>query len=252
MTLAADPAQLHAHGWFGRGLRQKPAGTASLRPWPEPDAAGLRRLADARFGVGGTWVRLVTTTAESGAEPALPRVVAWQVLRRPVFGRLEAGNPAPVHYAVFRAAIGAATAFAHGLDVTAPAYSSSTPIPGVARGPATVMNPAAIDALAAPVIDLGLWLYRREPDGTLRRQFPSGPADVAHVADPARPETLPDVAEVMVRVLSEEGARQLAAIEDGLVTRPAQFADDADWWWAVAEAHSWVQVRRVVLRGGGR
>lgn len=252
VDLAADPAQLAVHGWFEQGVRQKPAGAVSLRPLPETEGANLPRIADARFGVGGAWLRLVTVTAESDAEPARPRVVAWQVLRRPVSGRLEAGNPAPVHYAVFRSAIGSATAFAHGPDVQAAAYASTSRTPGGTRSPATVMNPAGADALAAPVIDLGIWLYRREADGTLRRLFPSGPADTAHVADPARPETQPDVADVMVRVLSDEGARRLAAIEAGQVTRPEQFADDGNWWWAVAEAHSWVHVRRVLLRGGQR
>lgn len=251
VTLATDPGALALHGWFERGERQKPGGAASLRPWPEPDEQGLRRLADARFGVGGAWLRLVTNTAESAAEPARPRVVAWQVLRRPVTGRLESGNPAPVRYTLFRSAVGAANSWGSGLDVTAPAYASASGTPGVPRAPATVMNPAAADALAAPVIDLGVWLYRRAADGTLRRIFPQGAMDTAHVADPARPESLPDVADVMVRVLSEEGARQLAALEAGRLERPAQFASDAEWWWAVAAAHSFVHVRRVELRGGG-
>jgi hypothetical protein len=58
---------------------------------------------------------------------------------------------------------------------------------------------------------------------------------------------MPEVADVMLRILSEEGAVQIENIETGRVMRPAGFATDAEWWWAVAEAHSRIFIRRVNL-----
>ena len=53
----------------------------------------------------------------------------------------------------------------------------------------------------------------------------------------------------MVRILSEEGATLVEAIETGRVPRPPTSSSDADWWWDVVEAHSAVFIRRVEIKG---
>ena len=72
----------------------------------------------------------------------------------------------------------------------------------MSRAAATLTNPPVSDALAANVVDFGIWLYVRET-GTdnLRRIFPAENDDLAHaahgigvLADSAR---FPDVADVM-------------------------------------------------------
>ena len=45
------------------------------------------------------------------------------------------------------------------------------------------------------------------------------------------------------------GARQLAAMEQGALSRPAGYASDAEWWWAIVEGNSSVHVRRVEMKG---
>ena len=61
----------------------------------------------------------------------------------------------------------------------------------------------------------------------------------------------PEVADVMMRVLTEDGAKMIDALESGagVVIRPAG-STDAEWWWSVAEANSRVYVRRIYLKGG--
>jgi hypothetical protein len=33
------------------------------------------------------------------------------------------------------------------------------------------------------------------------------------------------------------------------MVRPPQYSSDADWWWAIVEAHSRVYTRRVEVKG---
>jgi hypothetical protein len=54
----------------------------------------------------------------------------------------------------------------------------------------------------------------------------------------------------MLRILTEEGATLLEAIETGRVPRPPAYGTDAEWWWGVVEANSRVFTRRVAIRGG--
>ena len=54
----------------------------------------------------------------------------------------------------------------------------------------------------------------------------------------------------MIRVLTDEGARQIANMEKSPAqpaTRPTQYPSNAAWWWAVVTANSRVYTRRIVL-----
>lgn len=258
--LAADildtvPA-LANHGWLaGPGL-MKPAAGASLRLLPPPDAQGAHRIEEARFGLSGVWLRFVTTPVE--AEASLPTAVAWQLVRRPVTGNPTTGNPAPVRYGLYRSAVASDDVFAAGYDVAATAYGSTSNTPTSAlstayRQPRNVTNPSHANLIANHVVDFGCWLYVRDAAGGLRRIFPSAEGDPSHhvigwsEVDDSR---FPVVADVMVRILSEEGADLIAAMEAGRVARPSAHATDAAWWWAVVEANSAVFVRRIEIKGG--
>ena len=247
VDLAPGTGELGNRGWV-RGARMKPGGETSLRPLPPARPGTGADLTDARFGLSGARLRLLTVTAESSAEPALPRVVAWQIARRPVTGPVTPANPAPVRYVLFRSAIGAEETFLRGADVTAPAWASSAEAPAGTRAPSTIANPAVSDAVITNVIDFGVWLHRRAQTGKLERIFPTDAHDVAHAAA-AEAGGWPDTVDVLLRVLSEEGARQLELIETGRLARPPAYAADDAWWWAVAEENSRVMVRRVELKG---
>lgn len=257
--LAADifdnPDGLANHGWLLTSDRIKPGDGGSLRPLPSPDAAGVSRLADARFGLSGVWLRLIATNVESAG--SLPTVVAYQMVRRPVTGSPEASNPAPVHYSLYRSSVSPAATFANGYDVTAGAYGSTDNTPSSAlstayRLPRNVTNPSHANLLASNVVDFGCWFYRRDAAGGLIRIYPESAVDTTHHAiggSTADGSRFPDVVDVMVRILSEEGATLIQALESGRVLRPPDMANDAAWWWSVVDRHSAVFVRRVEIKG---
>lgn len=257
--LAADildsaPA-LSNHGWLaGPGL-MKPANGGSLLPLPPPDAQGIRRIEDARFGLSGVWLRLVATNVESGG--SLPTVIAWQMVRRPVTGTPVSGNPAPVRYSLYRSAVGNEDALIAGYDVVATVYGSTNNTPSSAtstayRQPRNVTNPSHANLIASNVVDFGCWLHARNSAGHLVRIYPGAEGDLSHHAvgqSMASDSLFPVVADVMVRVVSEEGAALLEAMETGRTSRPAQYSSDADWWWGVVGAHSVVFTRRIEIKG---
>lgn len=258
--LAADildsPGRLSNHGWLlGPGL-MKPANGGSLLPLPAPEAGGESLLQNARFGLSGSWLRLVVTNVESGG--SLPTVVAYQIARRPVTGDPLAANPAAVRYSLYRSAISSSDTFAAGYDVTSGGYASPTNNPASAsstayRAARNVTNPSHANLLGSNVVDFGCWLYVRNPDRTLRRIYPSGTGDTSHNAignSTATDTRYPEVADVMLRILTEEGATLLEAMEAGRVPRPPSYGTDAAWWWGVVEANSRVFTRRVAIQGG--
>lgn len=250
-----DGGALANHGWLiGPGL-MKPANGGSLQPLPPADANGGYRIEQARFGLSGVWLRLVATNVESGG--SLPSVIAYQIARRPVTGDAIASNPAPVRYNLYRSAVGNAETLSNGYDVAASAYGSTSNTPTSAlstayRQPRNVTNPSHANLLASNVVDFGCWLYARNSNGEQVRIYPAAAGDLAHTAigqSTANDTRFPDAADVMVRVLSEEGASLVEAIETGKVTRPPEYANDAAWWWGVVEAHSAVFTRRVEIKG---
>jgi hypothetical protein len=198
-------------------------------------------------------LRFITTNVESGG--SLPVAVSWQIARRPLSGSITTGNPAELRYSLFRAAVSPANTLTGGNDVTASAYGSGSSAPAGTRTSATMTNPNTADVLGSNVVDFGVWLYARETNGALRRIFPTDSADTAHAAHDmgAAPDAarFPEVADIMVRILSEPGAARVAEMESGAgrILRPAAYASDAEWWWAVVEANSRVYTRRVEMKG---
>jgi hypothetical protein len=242
------PASLASHGWL-LTASSKPATEESQRLWPEV----LPRISNARFGLSGAWLRFLTTNGESGG--SLPVTVSYQIARRPLSGSITAGNPSERRYSLFRAAVSSANTVTGGNDVTAAVYGSSSSTPAATRSAATMTNPNSTDVLVTNAVDFGVWLYVRGATGELQRIFPADSSDLSHLAhdtgsapDAAR---FPAVVDVMLRILTERGATLLAEMESGTgrVTRPGNFASDADWWWAVVEANSRVYVRRVAVKG---
>jgi type II secretory pathway pseudopilin PulG len=117
------------------------------------------------------------------------------------------------------------------------------------------------DGTPATSDDIGLDLRFANGPGT------PGNGDIAHfvssrVAPALLPATarnlyagqVPDVVEIMVRILTEEGARQIAALESGRlgITPPdglgANTQGRAEWWWRIADANSVVFTRQIDLK----
>jgi len=142
---------------------------------------------------------------------------------------------------------------------------------GTAGDPGNLLRPPLGSALVDNVIDFGVRLYVRE-GGNLRLVFPATAAPVGgapaggtpaqtvppsteteHLAKAVSPaandaygHAFPNIAEVMVRVLDDEGARLLAAYEAGRLHSPTGISS-ADYWWILAMAHSQVLTRRVAI-----
>ena len=60
----------------------------------------------------------------------------------------------------------------------------------------------------------------------------------------------PDVIDIMIRVLTAEGASALAAYEDGLIP-PREGLSNSEMWWTLAEEGSEVYTRRVKILSKG-
>ena len=244
---------LNTHGWLASTAAIKPATTESQRLVPTTSGT-TPLIGDARFGLSGAWLRFITTNVESGG--SLPIAVSYQIARRPLSGIISAASQADVRYTLFRAAVSTDNTFANGNDMTATGYASGSSTPAASRNAATITNPNSGDALATNVVDFGVWLYVRDTTtGSLRRIFPADNSDIAHAAHDTgtAPDAtrFPDVADVMVRILTEQGAGLLAEIEsgNGRITRPSNYVSDPEWWWGVVEANSRVYTRRVEVKG---
>ena len=121
------------------------------------------------------------------------------------------------------------------------------------------------------VIDFGIRAYARDPaaPGGLRLLFPATgagalsntPAALQSRLPPGTPATastynriFPEVIDVMVRILTDAGAEQIANLEKvqtPALAVPQRYNGNAQlWWWGVAAENSRVYTRRIVLRGG--
>ncbi len=247
-----NAGSLTTHGWLVPTKLIKPATADGQRLVPAT-TGDTPLIGDARFGLSGAWLRFITTNVES--EGSLPIAVSYQIARRPLSGPIVATNQADVRYTLFRAAVSTDNTFATGNDVTT-GYGNGSVAPAASRNQATLTNPNSGDALATNVVDFGVWLYVRDAvTGGLRRIFPADNSDLIHAAQDtgaaADANRFPEVADVMVRIVTEQGATLLAEIESGSgrVMRPANYATDAEWWWAVVEANSRVCTRRVEVKG---
>jgi hypothetical protein len=141
-----------------------------------------------------------------------------------------------------------------GYDLLAPAYNTAAGGGNIGDA-GTIRRPRRDLLLANEVIDFGIRFFRTDPrnGGARELLFPTGNANRGFAAttdtsarplSPAVPagemsHGFPTEAELFVRVLTEEGARQIEALEAGRLVGPS--------WWEIASAHSVVLTRRVVL-----
>ncbi len=235
-------------------------------------------LQQARFGVAGVWLRLITAKADTGADAATlpaPVAIGWQIVRRSL-----SSNPAAAQrYLLFRSEVrrtstagGAPGTFEAGyeLDPAADPPTAYLAASGTAGDPGNLIRPPLGAAFADNVIDFGMRLQVCE-GADLRLVFPARPsargaapaggapaegatpAERQHLARAGEPaaddyyrHAFPDTAEVMIRILTDEGARLIAAYEAGRL-RPPAGASAADYWWTLAEAHSRVFTARIAI-----
>jgi len=199
------------------------------------------QFADARFGIAGVWLRFIAARSASpatAAQPSSPVAVGYQIIRR-----IPLGTTGEAHYLLYRSEVTPANTFAAGynLDPATGGYVTASNIDGTVGN---LIKPPDLRVIADNVVDFGLRLYTRNTaTGSLSLIYPVSATDLQHLAKaPPSAATVadrfPEVADVMIRVLTAEGVRQLAALEAGKTT--------ADWW-TVVTANSKVFTRRIVL-----
>jgi len=208
----------------------------------DPAAADL---AAARFGVAGVWLRFFTTEGNgdgSAPELAAPVAVSYQIIHR---APTPTGSEA--HYLLYRSAVTPAATFVAGFDLGSASYNPGSDSSGTAI---SLVTPGVLQVMAEDVIDFGVRFHGYEADPVsglvqLRRIFAMDDTDLEYRANasPGPRHQLPVAADVMLRVLTPEGARQIAALEAGRITGD---------WWQIANANSRVLTRHILLQTGSR
>ena len=214
-------------------------------------------LADTTHGQAGTWLRFFTTKRGTNATVdtlSAPVAVGWQIIRR---ASSASATSTDRRYFLHRAEVTPQRTLETGFSLTASAYngSSSGNTGGVGQS-YSLKSPADTGAIIGEnVIDFGVRLYSRTSpsNSALTRIYPQT-TQTSHVAQTppgvgAVTGQFPDVIEVMVRILTDEGARQIAAFEASpqRLARPSGVPTDAQYWWQLALANSQVYTRRIVV-----
>ena len=248
-------------------------------------------LADARFGQAGVWLQFFTTRRGGNtttATESAPVAVGYQIIRRPVATNAQNPNVARA-YLLHRAEVrptadstGRPGVLESGYNITANAYrgtAASTTNSGAVTGDprsirvpgSNTTSPRNLDAVIGDdVIDFGVRCYVRDATvpGGLRLIFPvnasgalsNSPQTLRSTLPANTPPTapnyslrslFPDVIDVMVRVLTDDGAALIANIEKTQtpqLTVPLKYNGNAQqWWWGVAQENSRAYTRRIVL-----
>jgi prepilin-type N-terminal cleavage/methylation domain-containing protein len=264
----------------GTATNVKPNNATSL-------VLGSANLADDRFGLAGVWLRFFTTsrgtnTLATPTSASAPVAVGYQIIRRFTSTSPTSQNTA---YLLHRSEVRPTSLNARpgtlesGFNITAAAYTTSSAANNngsLAGDPRTIQVPGTarvLDAvLAENVIDLGVRAYVRDAtaSGGLRAIFPVGADGTLRTANTATRlrstapsstpadvlatnnlQPMPDVVDVMVRILTDEGARLIAAFEANPAV-PASTAlptgvNTQQYRWQVALSHSQVFTRRIVI-----
>ncbi len=227
-------------------------------PWPD--------LTTYRFGQSGMWVRFFTVRPDSnlGTDTiSAPRAVSYQIVRNKVgtvgntytyqFYRSEA-RPGPITG-------GTNSTFNSGYNLFMaagnPSYNTSDN--SVAGNVGNILEPATSQLLANNVIDFGVRVWTADPSSN-KPKFPNSPSNTGFAvttADGTNGTTalvspvagepavanmtygFPVVVEVMVRILTDDGAKQIANLEAGNITGD---------WWTIALANSQVYTRRIEIK----
>jgi len=260
------------------------------KPGAASAAQKLQPISDYRFGQAGVWLRFFTNQVTADTSQAEPIAVAYQIVRiKPQSTSTiremrywlfrSAVRPSPT-------ASTTRSVLKSGYDLSdnsSNGYNNNID-PNTGNGePGGIRQPDRELLLANNVVDFGVRFWRRNhatgqdvllfPADNLGRAANTA---LGYAATMAQPNALtipvgsstldtaalttageddigyPDYAEVMIRVLTDEGARLIAAFESGdsiapsATGTPTQTEDDT-YWWTLAEAHSVVYTDRIPI-----
>lgn len=206
-------------------------------------------LEDYRFGKGGMWLRLITTVPDTNAVGDLsklsaPRAVAYQIIRR----KVTSVPGAEERYLLYRSELTPDLTFTAGYNLLDSTKYYASGIGSILRAPTD-------DCLVANnVIDFGVRFFTRRSTGELDPVFPNNAGALSFAAtsdatktgpgpDASPVREMPAVAEIFIRVLTDEGANQIALLES---SPPGYTAPGT--WWEIATANSRVYTRRIEIK----
>ena len=228
--------------------------------------AEARPLEAFRFGMAGVWLRFFS--AEPDANDTIqnvssPRAIAYQILRYK-----PSDSSSDRFYGLYRSSVrptGSSSTFSVGYELFANGDGAKTEynIGSATDGDAgCIRRPNKSSLVANHVIDFGVRIWIRNPSGDLVVGFPTGDANLGFAARipmpigteknviPQEPAVgaptftqmnygSPEVVEIFLRGLSDEGANLIKALETG--------KKSGDWW-AIAKANSAVFIRRIDVK----
>jgi len=232
-------------GSWAAASGQKPA-EASLQLDPrEKDDKGREwaNPEDYRFGTGGMWLRFITTAADRDvftdgkAVPGDVNAVSYQLIRRAMPSSSSMSDAANASYQLFRSIVRSDHTFENGYIIDG--YSG-----GTAQGdPGEMKSPSEDSMLCDNIIDFGVIVYEMNDERRSVQAFPMRHASLPPLQDKTRyrvpQDGVPSYLEVLVRVLSASGARELRNLE--------QQGISPERWWEIARRHSRVYSRGVGL-----
>ena len=259
---------------------------------PNAQANKQGKIEESRFGVRGVWLRFFTQAPELDPEAKSSggaRAVSYQIVRH---GLLADSDTAMPRYQLFRADVSDENTLRAGFNhipmKTTGINFDNFPLESIYgekstqigyRSAETIHNPIIQNAdtisptafsIAANVVDFGIRAYvfknNRHGTGYLKQIFPdknsatdteyeflasSHPGYRKDQSDPDM-NAFPHVVDIMVRILTSEGASALASFERGAFPTPSNFdGDDAAYWWEIVEKNSEVFTRRIRIFANG-
>ena len=216
----------------------------SAKPAGESLILDAENIEDCRFGVAGVWLRFfVGTNFESRAGV---KAIGYQIVRRGI----TPSSSSELAYELYRSEVSAKNTLTAGYDIS-PSGNYTTGTLASDLVAVSITKPHRNKVLADHVVDFGVRLFRWET-GELRPLFPAAGDswDNSHLSYRIQEGTAeqsstarPAVADVMVRILTEEGVRKLRLYEN-----PPTGYTPNDTWWGIVEKNSKVMSRRIVLQ----
>ncbi len=278
-----DEADGGAGGLWQRAVKPKPTGGLSL----QLAASRISDARFGTAGVWLRFFTTGCGPQEEGnlRSIAAPVAVGYRVIRR----AMDSNSPGrTTAYLLHRTEVRPAAmilagglrpgVFESGYDLASPAYAGAAQAANdgsMAGDPLGILRPGSDQTgyhrldrvLADHVIDFGVRCHVRDENaaGGLRLVFPAddtgqltndGSARIrSRLPGSTRGDSgnldgvFPEVIDIMVRILTAEGAARLARLEEGSVEATAKYHRDfQEGWWGIALEHSQVHVRRIMLR----
>ena len=194
-----------------------------------------------RFGVAGVWLRFFAspTDAAGSGDGGDVNAVAYQMIRRKPHSRSSEPDES---YNLYRSIVRSDHTLEEvkedeGYFIDQFDGRSYEGQPGEVTTP---RNDSSL--LVRDVVDLGAVFYRKNALGQDEALFPTTDG-VRQFRVPR--DGIPDYADVYVRILNEEGAKQINAYERGLIP-----STQSDFWWETVNRFSTIYTKRIHFKSG--